>query len=110
MKIISKFLICTILVYGALASTIAIAEETAQPVVKIEIPATTDNNTNINYVDNNTSATSKAIEATKDATDKTIEATKKATKKTVEATKDVTDKTVKATKKLQKRQLKQLKM
>ena len=71
------------------------AQQTPEPVVKIEIPATSPES---NPVVSDLSHAEKAIEATKDATDKTIKATKSATKKTVNATKNATKKTVKATK------------
>lgn len=71
----------------------------AEDYVKIEIPASSVENIDVNYQKDETAA-SKAIDATKEATNKTIKSTKKFTKKTVEATKGFTNKTVKATKEL----------
>ncbi len=89
--------------------TTEVKAEMTEPVVKIEIPASSVNTIDVKYEKQDTSAISKVKETTKETTDKTIKATKKATKKTVNATKkaaktttektkDVTDKTVKATK------------
>lgn len=75
-----------------------------EPVVKIEIPASSIESIDVNYEKSSSpSAASKAIDATKEATDKTIKATKDVTKKTVDKTKTVTDKTVTATKKATKK-------
>lgn len=70
-----------------------------QPMVTIEIPASSVDKIDVKYEKEKESKTSKAVEATKDFTDKTVKATKKGYHKSVEATKDFTDKTVKATKK-----------
>lgn len=73
--------------------------ETTQPMVTIEIPASSVDKIDVKYEKEKESKTNKAVEATKDFTDKTVKATKKGYHKSVEATKDFTDKTVKATKK-----------
>ncbi len=70
-----------------------------QPMVTIEIPASSVDKIDVKYEKEKESKTNKAVEATKDFTDKTVKATKKGYHKSVEATKDFTDKTVKATKK-----------
>ncbi len=66
-----------------------------QPIVSVEVPATT---TVVKTKPQEPSKTSKAIEATKDATKKSVDATKDFTGKAVDATKDATRKSVDATK------------
>ncbi len=76
--------------------------EQAEPVIKIEIPASSVDTIDVNYKKDEPSAAAKAFETTKevtkDTTDKTVKATKKAAKTTGEKTKEVKDKTFKATK------------
>ena len=70
----------------------------AEPVVKIEIPASSVQSIDVNYEKTSPSKASQAMEATKEAADKTVSSTKKFTKKTVKATKSTTKKAVKSTK------------
>lgn len=83
-----------------LAATFSVlyANADTEPVVTIEIPASSIQSIDVNYEKQEPSATSKAVDATKSATKKTVNATKDFTNKTVTATKSATKKTVKATK------------
>ncbi len=86
--------------FALMAGTFSLTAEAkeAEPIVTIEIPASSIETIDVKYDKPQTSKTSKMFETTKDATDKTISATKKTTKKAVKSTKDITDKTVNATK------------
>ncbi len=92
-SILLQFVVFSVFCYFG---TVANAE--TEPVVKIEIPASSINTIDVKYEKEEPSAASKALEATKETTDKTVKATKETAKKTADATKNATNKTVSATK------------
>ena len=94
-----KFILILALILAVGAFCIEkVQAETSEPVVKIEIPASSIDSIDVKYETQEASALSKAKDSAKETTDKTITAAKNTAKKTVDVTKNAADKTVKATK------------
>lgn len=106
--------IITLSVIGLLALTnsntvIADNQQTPEPMIKIEIPASEINKINVNYTtqsqtntakvfENTKATTKKAVDNTKEFTDKTIKTTKNAATKSAKDTKTATNKAITTTK------------
>lgn len=108
--------IITLSVIGLLALTnsnavLADSQQTPEPMIKIEIPASEINKINVNYTtqsqsqtntakvfENTKATTKKAVDNTKEFTDKTIKTTKNAATKSAKDTKTATNKAITTTK------------
>lgn len=98
-----KKALLTMSVIGAFAlafsnAALADTQQTPEPMIKIEIPASEVNKIDVKYTSQSQSNTSKALEDTKAATKKAVDNTKEFTDKTIKTTKTAAAKSANDTK------------